>query len=353
MGEDLRTTRFDQVADIKWGDTKTTKSSYRESGYLAYSASGPDGFLDHYDFNGPGVVVSAIGAQCGKSWFASGKWSCIKNTIRIIGKEGISDTRFLSYVVQTPGFFSNRGSAQPFLSQGDIQSKEVTLPELPTQQNIAQLLGNFDDLIETNLKLIQHLKSLCSTLVKYELSGSSDFVSIADAASFENSRRKPLSAAQRQKIPGEFPYYGATGQMDSVNDYLFDGVRVLVGEDGSVERKNGTPFVQLVEGQYWVSNHAHVLSGKSMSTYALRAILEQTVISHLVTGAVQPKLSMGMFKSLMIMQPSPELMNQINAFSDAELELQREVRQLSAVRDALLPLLVSGAVLVNSETVLP
>lgn len=75
------------LADIQWGDTSTTKASYVAYGFTAYSASGPDGFLDHADIIHDGVVLSAIGAQCGKSWYARGSWSCIKNTIRFWGTD--------------------------------------------------------------------------------------------------------------------------------------------------------------------------------------------------------------------------------------------------------------------------
>jgi type I restriction enzyme S subunit len=75
--------RLGNITELSWGDTNTTKSSYVKSGYPAYSASGPDGFMSHADFDRKGIVLSAIGANCGQTWFASGKWSCIKNTIRI------------------------------------------------------------------------------------------------------------------------------------------------------------------------------------------------------------------------------------------------------------------------------
>jgi type I restriction enzyme S subunit len=74
--------KLQTLADVNWGDTKTTKKSYTEEGYTAFSASGPDGLLPYHDFERVGVVLSAIGANCGVTWLARGKWSCIKNTIR-------------------------------------------------------------------------------------------------------------------------------------------------------------------------------------------------------------------------------------------------------------------------------
>lgn len=71
-----------EVAELSWGDTKTTKKSYTDEGYVAYSAAGPDGLLPYFDHNRPGIVLSAIGANCGLTWLALGEWSCIKNTIK-------------------------------------------------------------------------------------------------------------------------------------------------------------------------------------------------------------------------------------------------------------------------------
>ena len=80
--------------------------------------------------------------------------------------------------------------------------------------------------------------------------------------------------------------------MDYVDDYLFEGIRVLLGEDGSVMTDEGYPFLQYVWGKYWVNNHAHIIKAKSdYSLEALYLALRRTVINHIVTGAVQMKIS--------------------------------------------------------------
>ena len=73
-----------EIADVNWGNTSLTKKSYSESGFTAYSATGPDGWIDHAEFSGPGIVLSAIGARSGKCFLAEGQWTAIKNTITII-----------------------------------------------------------------------------------------------------------------------------------------------------------------------------------------------------------------------------------------------------------------------------
>jgi len=117
-----------RVADVKWGDTSTTKKSYVDEGYLAYSAAGSDGKLDHYDFDRAGIVLSAIGANCGLTWFAQGKWSCIKNTIRFWSSDSRISTEYLFYASLGKDFWPKRGAAQPFISQGDAKNIPILIP---------------------------------------------------------------------------------------------------------------------------------------------------------------------------------------------------------------------------------
>ena len=84
----------------------------------------------------------------------------------------------------------------------------------------------------------------------------------------EDALRIPLNRQQREQRRGVYPYYGAASIMDYVNDYLFDGVRLLLGEDGTVSTDGGYPMLQYVWGKYWVNNHAHVI--RSSSTYSDR-----------------------------------------------------------------------------------
>ena len=126
--------KLGDYTDLTWGDTNTTKNSYVHEGYLAFSASGPDGKLDHFDYDCEGVVLSAIGADCGKTWFASGKWSCIKNTIRFWSTSNELDNRFLYFATREKGFWPRRGGAQPFISQGDARNCFIILPPVSLQR---------------------------------------------------------------------------------------------------------------------------------------------------------------------------------------------------------------------------
>lgn len=116
------------VANITWGDTKTTKKSYVDAGFVAYSAAGPDGFLPHFDYDRTGIVLSAIGAKCGLTWFARGKWSCIKNTIRLFSNDQAVSDEYLFLTTGFSDYWPKRGAAQPFISQGDAKQCKVVVP---------------------------------------------------------------------------------------------------------------------------------------------------------------------------------------------------------------------------------
>ena len=162
------------VADISWGDTNVTKASYVDEGYPAYSASGMDGKLPYYDYERDAVILSAIGANCGFTWFASGKWSCIKNTIRIFSNTDELSNEFIFYYSYGKDFWPKRGSAQPFISQGDIQKLSIIVPT-------KKLLDEFTNLAKNNLKLINiltnandYLKTIRDILLNKLLSNKID-----------------------------------------------------------------------------------------------------------------------------------------------------------------------------------
>jgi type I restriction enzyme S subunit len=140
--------------------------------------------------------------------------------------------------------------------------------------------------------------------------------------------------------------------MDHVDEYIFDGIYVLIGEDGSVVKENGEPFLQYVWGKFWVNNHAHVLQAKKpLSNEHLLLMLKQTNVASFVTGAVQLKISQGNLKRIpFVSAPGPvndyfamiiaPLFDMIRAREDG-------IKSLTEVRDALLPKLLSGELRVS------
>lgn len=112
-------------------------------------------------------------------------------------------------------------------------------------------------------------------------------------------KRVPLSSREREKHQGIYPYYGAASIMDYVDDYIFDGKFILLGEDGTVINEDGTPVLQIAEGKFWCNNHAHVLTNSALVDFDyLYYLLKGTNISSIVTGAVQKKISQSNMNNL-------------------------------------------------------
>ena len=134
--------------------------------------------------------------------------------------------------------------------------------------------------------------------------------------------------------------------MDSVDDFLFDGVHVLLGEDGSVVKADGRPYTQYVWGKFWVNNHAHVLRGRGITSETLLVFLDQCDLAPFVTGAVQPKLSQGNLKAIPFINAGDTLLQRFGEIIDpmfAQIrDATEESRTLAQLRDTLLPKLISG-----------
>lgn len=269
------------------------------------------------------------------------------------GKRGILDSTYLRYFLQSSEgqrrlLHRASGTTVFGIRQAELIRVKVPVPPIEEQQRIAGVLSALDDLIDTNRDLCNRLHHGAAATYSLALESGFDEVPVGECARFYNHERIPLSKAERSGIPGPFPYYGATGVVDTVGRYLFDTVHILVGEDGSVIQDDGSPVVQMVWGKYWVNNHAHVLSGVGISNGLLRQALLASNVAPLVTGAVQAKLSMGRLKTLRLRLPSDKRVStRIDELAAAERELSEEIVALTRTRDELLPLLLSGRVRVD------
>lgn len=138
--------------------------------------------------------------------------------------------------------------------------------------------------------------------------------------------RKPISAKERESRKGEHPYYGATGQIDSIDGYTHDGEFVLVGEDGANLLTRVKPIAFIAKGQIWVNNHAHVIASPSEHSNAYLAIYLNTLdITPWVSGSAQPKLNQKNMNEIPVHVPPPA----------EQTEIVRRVEQLFAFADQL------------------
>lgn len=156
-----------------------------------------------------------------------------------------------------------------------------------------------------------------------------------------DSMRKPMSSLDRSGMERIYPYYGAASLMDYVDDYIFDGIYGLLGEDGTVMDENGYPTMQYVWGKFWVNNHAHIFQGKNgYSTEMVYLILKNTIVRNAVTGAVQLKINQENLKKLPVVVPCDDDLTELNAFIDTVFlsirENRTEIEHLENLKDILL-----------------
>ena len=239
----------------------------------------------------------------------------------------------------------------------DLKRMSVVVPEKIIQDRIVAVVKTIDDKIEVNNEINKNLLEQVRALYKdrfidlMPFGGSmpSDWHlgTVSEIIELHDSKRIPLSSRERAELDKIYPYYGATSVMDYVDRYLFDGIYLLLGEDGTVVDGQGFPILQYVEGKFWVNNHAHIITGKNGFTVELLYLLfSLTNVQSIVTGAVQPKISQANLNKVPIVIPSEA---ELKAFDESIQPFFAEIRNLRAendrlatVRDSMLPRLMSG-----------
>jgi len=320
------------------------------------------------------VIVAMYGATAGKTAIAKIPLTTNQACCNLTINHSVADYRFvyyyLSYKFIELASLAN-GGAQQNLNAQIIKDFEINLPSLHEQELIANVLSSLDDKIEVNRRINDNLEQQAQALFKswfvdFEPFKNGEFVEselgmipkgwrvgkLFDVAEIYDKIRKPLSGKERENMDRVYPYYGATSCMDYVDNYLFDGIYTLIGEDGSVAKEDGHPYMQYVWGKFWVNNHAHILQGKNgFSTEMIHVFLSMTNIQHLVTGAVQAKLSQANMQKITLPIPPKEIVDKVRQSIDIIFEnkrtLEQESRRLASLRDTLLPKLMSGELKVN------
>ena len=379
-----------ELTDNFDGTRVPVKEADRSRGpYPYYGASGVVDRVDGYLFDGEYLLIAEDGENLRTrntpiAFLARGKF-WVNNHAHIVRGNGKADTRFLMYALMSAdisGYLT--GSTMPKLTQGNLNRIPLLTPPLAEQRAIAHILGTLDDKIELNRKMSETLEAMARALFKswfvdfdpvrakmegrdpgmpkeiadlfpsrmveselWEIPEGWEVAAIGEHMANFDSRRVPVSGAERAKRSGPYPYHGAAGVMDHVDEYLFDGIHLLVGEDGSVVQNTGMAVTQYVWGKIWVNNHAHVLQGAgAVSTEQLYLYFHFEPVAPYVTGAVQPKLSQGRMNVMPFVYGGDAVCRAFGRTVKPWFERLRaaadEVRTLSELRNALLPKLISG-----------
>ena len=330
-------------------------------------------------------LVTCRGSQCGLiQWVQAPVW--VSNNAMACDTGSLNRNKFLRYLLSSTSFEDViTGSAQPQITLGHLTKKVFDVCPEDHWNGVVGVLGSLDDRItllrETNATLEAIAQALFKSWfvdfdpVRAKMEGRTPegmdeataalfpdgfetselgevprgwmYCSLKEVCSIFDSKRVPLSGAERAKRRGPYPYYGAAALMDYVDEYLFDGIYLLTGEDGSVADEQGFPITQYVWGKFWVNNHAHILQGKAgFSTEHLALALRRVNIQPYITGAVQAKLSQSNMWRINVLHPGQGIAEAFGALIAPLYEAVRanvdQAQTLSSLRDTLLPRLISG-----------
>ena len=216
--------------------------------------------------------------------------------------------RFTKHSIQ-----ESKGSTNPYINFPDIAKFEFALPPLDQQRRIAEILWSVDEELNSFLEVRTALETFRKSLFGKQLAVF-EAKPLSQVADFLDGKRVPLSEKMRAKRKGPYPYYGASGVIDSVDDFLFAEPLVLLSEDGFnlVNRTSRIAFK--VEGKVWVNNHAHVLRpSPGMNIDFLADYLESISVEPYITGTYQRKLNKSECERIPIPFPPPAVQENIAA----------------------------------------
>lgn len=169
--------------------------------------------------------------------------------------------------------------------------------QLPEDGNAEALYNKIQDekarlIKEGKIKKEKPLPDISEDEIPFEISKTWKWVRFGDLMKNRDSERVPVSVADRKKLKKIYDYYGASGVIDKVENYLFDSKLLLIGEDGANLVSRSTPIAFIANGKYWVNNHAHVLDcyAEDYLDFAMYYINSISLIPY-VTGSAQPKLN--------------------------------------------------------------
>ncbi|MDP0187350.1 restriction endonuclease subunit S [Glaesserella parasuis] len=326
------------VTEMKRGKTITAKDASDGDIPVISGGQKPAYYHNEYNRNGKTITVAGSGAYAGFIMY----WEepiFVSDAFSIKSDETLLDLKYVYHFLlqhQQKIYGMKKGSGVPHVYPKDLSTLVIPIPPLDVQQEIVRILDaftsltaeltaeltsrqkqyqyfrdkllNFDDIsdrgYETNsiTKALLHNKKVVFKALG-NISENLDFM------------RKPITSGLREK--GNIPYYGASGIVDYVKDYIFEGDYLLVSEDGANLLARNTPIAFSISGKNWVNNHAHVLK---FNTYTERRFVEFYLnnidLTPYISGASQPKLNKNNLSNIKIPAPPFEEQQRIVTILD-------------------------------------
>ncbi len=364
--------KLEEIATFSQGKQVSLKEQY------SYNKGNSQRFIRIVDYTNPNEPIRFID-DYGKKYYANkddlvmirygsqtagkvvmGKSGIIANNMfKINLNNKIVSNKYMYYYLSQKNILNYLRSAQssstmPAINFGMLNNFVVNIPKLEKQEEIVRILEGLDKKIELNNKVNDSLFDLGDTLYKEYFESKAELprdwkvCKLKEIANNYDAKRKPMSSREREKHPGKYPYYGAASIIDYVKDYIFDGIYLLMGEDGTVVTNDGTPILQYIWGKTWVNNHAHVLEGKMISTEHLMFCLRNYNVTNIITGAVQPKINQENMNNISIVladeKTNKKYEKTINLIMKQYKSNIEENRKLEQLRETLLPKLMNGEI---------
>ena len=335
---------------------KPVTKSAREAGeYPYYGANGIQDYVSDYIFDGIFILVGEDGSVITSTGnpvvtWAEGKiW--VNNHAHIIEQNASGDVllRYLFHYIQTIDVTPLIHGNIPKLTGGDFRALQIPIPPLAVQREIVRILDNFTELtteltaeLTARRKQYEYYRDALLTA-----SDNIEYQTLPEISENLDRQRKPVTKGNREA--GEYPYYGASGIVDYVSDYIFDGDYLLVSEDGANLLARSTPIAFSISGKNWVNNHVHVLKFDTaiMQKY-VEIYLNSIDLSKYISGGAQPKLNQDNLNKIPIPVPPfnkvkiivailekfSALCNDLTSGLPAEIEARK--KQYEYYRDKLL-----------------
>lgn len=309
--------------------------------YPVYSSqtenNGEFGRINTYRYDGTYVTWTTDGAYAGTVFRRYGKFNItnVCGLINILDKDCI-DVNYLYYILSiTTKKYVNEGMGNPKLMSNVMAKVKIPLPPLAIQSRIVEILDHFTNLTanltaELNLrrKQFEHYREKLLSLDGVE---GVEWKKLGEVAENLDSKRKPITSSNR--VSGDIPYYGASGIVDYVDGFIFDGDYLLISEDGANLLSRNTPIAFSISGKTWVNNHAHILYfEKQFCRKFVEYYINKIDLTPYISDGAQPKLNQANLNRISIPYPSEDTQHSIVSILDKFTALIENIEKELALR---------------------
>ena len=350
----------------KLGEITTLKSGYTpsssdllESGAIPYFKVGDmnkEGNEKYLIYTSSFVDSSFKSYPKGSIVFPKNGAAIATNKKRILSRSSVVDLNtaalipsntvkidFLYYWISKVDFrIITRRGAVPTLDTKVLMQLEIPVPPVAEQERIVAELDLLSGIIEKKKEQLKAYDQLAQSIF-YTMFGDPidnpkgwEVKKLGEICENCDSMRKPITAKDREQ--GEVPYYGASGIVDYVKDYIFDGDYLLISEDGANLIARSTPIAFSIKGKTWVNNHAHVLKFTNQITQQyVEFSINLRDVSAIVTGCAQPKLTQANLNRILISFPplslQQEFAEKVEAIERQKALVQQSIEETQTMFD--------------------